>query len=413
MTDSSNGASTSRFSLPGPGVAGSTTQTSSTPALSPEQILAKECLDIVESFRHSRISKSNACVDLTHLIELQAFDTTPEGIALVAAPYFDMLDQWQEELGRAAATPGVAARCHQPEPSEAGDHQEVPVRETGNDSDSGDEGRQPTRKRYKLDMSCLDHATKSESSAPTLSANLKRTNAVLLSWSQDPKEARRRLMYHELSPEFHESGWMEIVTGKCINLDNVYSIIASSRTIDKHTETLGGIELRYGTSEAVSKRITTQSAWIVAWTRAARALRFAFPHRKAELDAYQEYICCQFGTNEENCHSRAIRFDKAIRNRVASSRRYELSDFAAFHDIFHAHFNSGGKHFNEEGVSTSAATKEKAALAKREPCNKWNNNECTRSASSCRYAHICSFKQDGRFCGRRHIKEKHVDERKA
>ena len=139
-----------------------------------------------------------------------------------------MLDRWQEELGRAAATPGVAATRYQPEPSESGDRQEVTVRETGNDSDSGDEGRQPARKRYKLDMSCLEHATKSESSAPTLSANLKRTNAVLLSWSQDPKEARRRLMYHELSPEFHESGWMEIVTGKCINLDNVYSIIASS-----------------------------------------------------------------------------------------------------------------------------------------------------------------------------------------
>ena len=414
MTDSSNAASTSRHSLPGPGVAGSSTQTSSTPALTPEQTLAKECLDIVDSYRRSRITKSSACVDLTQLIELGAYDTTPRGVALVAAPYFDMLDQWQDELGRAATTSkDVDATTRRREASEMGDYQEAPAGETGNDSDSGDEGGQPTRKRYKLDMSCLELATKSETSAPSLSANLKRTNTVLLNWSQDPKEARRRLMYHELSPEFHESGWMEIVTGKCINLDNVYSIIASSRTIDKHTETLGGIELRYGTSEAVSKRITTQSAWIVAWTRAARALRFAFPHRKAELDAYQEYICCQFGTNEEHCHSRVIRFDKAIRNRVASSRRYELSDFAAFQDIFHAHFNSGGKHFNEEGASSSTAAKEKAALAKREPCNKWNNNECTRSASSCRYAHVCSFKQDGRFCGRRHVKEKHVDERKA
>ena len=86
MTDSSNCASTSRLTLPGPGVAGSTAQTSSAPALSSEQTLAKECLDIVESYRHSQISKSGACVALTHLIELGAFDTTPEGIALVAAP---------------------------------------------------------------------------------------------------------------------------------------------------------------------------------------------------------------------------------------------------------------------------------------------------------------------------------------
>jgi hypothetical protein len=175
-----------------------------------------------------------------------------------------------------------------------------------------------------------------------LSANLKRTNAVLLNWSQDPKEARRRLMYHELSPEFHESGWMEIVTGKCINLDNVHSIIASSRAIDKHTETIGGIENRYGTSEATSKRITTQSSWFVAWNRASCAILFAFPHRKAELHAYNEYITAQFSSNEEAVHSRIIRFDKAIRNRVASSRRYELSDFAAFQDIFHTHFKNSG-----------------------------------------------------------------------
>jgi hypothetical protein len=219
-------------------------------------------------------------------------------------------------------------------------------------------------------------------------------------------------MYHELSPEFHESGWMEIVTGKCVNLNNVYSIIASSRTINKHTETIGGIELRYGTSEAVSKQVTTQAAWIVAWNRASHATQFTFPHRKAELDSYQEYICCQFGTNEEHCHSRVIRFDKAVRNRVASTRCYELSNFAAFQDIFHTHFNSGGKHFNEEGT-TASSKQEKPSFNKREPCNKWNNNDCPRSASSCRYAHVCSFQQDGKFCGRKHVKAKHVEERKS
>jgi hypothetical protein len=293
---------------------------------------------------------------------LEADDSSSEGVALIATPYFEMLDQWQEEVNRAATRLGVTATRAEPEPSEAGDYQVTPTREVGNESDSGDEGGRRTRKRCKLDMSCLEQADKLQASTITLSANLKRTNAVLLSWSQDPKEARRRLMYHELSPEFHESGWMEIVTGKCVNLDNVYSIISSSRTIDKHTETIGGIELRYGTSEAVSKRVTTQAAWLVAWNRASRAILFAFPHRKAELDAYQEYICSQFGTNEEYCHSQVIRFDKAVRNRVASTRRYELSDIAAFQDIFHSH--------------------------------------------------ICSFKQDGKFCGRRHAKAKHVDERK-
>lgn len=100
----------------------------------------------------------------------RTYDSSSQGIALVAAPYIDMLDQWQDELTRAAAAPGDVARA---DASEAGDGQEVSARETGNDSDSGDEGGRPTRKRYKLDLSCLEHATKSESSPPTLSANLR------------------------------------------------------------------------------------------------------------------------------------------------------------------------------------------------------------------------------------------------
>jgi hypothetical protein len=278
MTDSSINAFASGSQLLGPGIPGSSTQTSATPAPLSEQTVAKKCLDIVELFRRARVSKASAHVSLTHLIGSETDDATPEDIAIIATPYFDMLDQWQEEQDRAAGASGAAIVRDQPEPSEAGDRQGVPAREAGHESDSDGEGERPARKRTKLDMSCLEQASKLHGTGPTLSANLRRTNAVLLNWSQEPKEARRQLMYHELSPEFHESGWMEIVTGKCVNLDNVFSIIASSRTIDKHTETIGGIELRYGTSEAVSKRISTQSAWIVAWNRTARALLFAFPH---------------------------------------------------------------------------------------------------------------------------------------
>jgi hypothetical protein len=221
-------------------------------------------------------------------------------------------------------------------------------------------------------------------------------------------------MYHDSSPEFHESGWMEIVTGKCINLDNVHTIIMSCRTIDKHTESIGGIEIRYGTSETISKRITTGGAWITAWEKTACALTFAFPHRQRELAIYREYIISQFAINEESTHGRVIRFDKAVRNRVASSRRYELSNIHAFQDIFNSHFNFSGKHFKDPSDSSSSTTttQGKTVSGKREPCNKWNNNECPRSSTSCRYAHVCSFKQDGRSCGQRHTKAKHLEERK-
>jgi hypothetical protein len=141
MTDFSNNAPARRFTLEGPGIAGSSTQTSSTPATSSEQALAKGCLDIVEAFRHDIVSKSQACVDLACLIELEASDSTAEGVATIATPYLDMLDQWQEEVGRAATGSRGAGIRDRPESSEAGDYQGVPAGETGNDSDSGGEGR--------------------------------------------------------------------------------------------------------------------------------------------------------------------------------------------------------------------------------------------------------------------------------
>jgi hypothetical protein len=241
-----------------------------------------------------------------------------------------------------------------------------------------------------------------------------RTNEVLLNWSQDPKEVRRQLMYHRCCPEFYEAGWAEIVAGKCVNLDAVHSIISSSRTIDKCTETIGDIEIKFsGTSAAVSKKITTAAQWSAAWNRTARAIKFAFPHREDELAAYGEYINDKFDRRLERTHERIIRYDKAVRNRAANSRRVELSDFAAFTDIYESHFQFDGRHYDEEKQSTPGAqARAKPAFGRREPCHKWNAGECACSAQTCRYAHVCSHEQDGKLCARRHTEAKHFEESK-
>ncbi|KAG2043370.1 hypothetical protein BDR03DRAFT_818417, partial [Suillus americanus] len=154
----------------------------------------------------------------------------------------------------------------------------------------------------------------------------------LANWSKDQKEVLRRFKYHSFAPEFHESGWEEIIAGKCIDLDIVHTIIVTCRAVEKHTVTIGEVEICFGT-EVATVKIATESEWITAWRRAARALRFAFPHRTAELDAYFEYICSMFAQSAKAAHGQVILFDKAVRNRVGSSRRYELCDFDAFQDI--------------------------------------------------------------------------------
>ncbi|KAG2102866.1 uncharacterized protein F5147DRAFT_580795 [Suillus discolor] len=65
---------------------------------------------------------------------------------------------------------------------------------------------------------------------------------------------------------------------------------------------------------------TSFHASLDAGNRAARAIKFAFPHREDELAAYGEYINDKFDRRLQRTHERLIRCDKAVRNRAANSR---------------------------------------------------------------------------------------------
>jgi hypothetical protein len=385
-------------------------QTDATGPDTSKQSLAKRCFDYVEDYRCSRISKVEANIVLIEIITAELSNTSTK-VSTVAGPYITMLDQVESELVRAANRSSREHRERSVEP--APQHERSPNPENRSRQGSYEPG-EPARKRSKLDYSSVAISVKTRQFRP-LSANLERTNEILANWSRDQKEVRRYLMYHKYGPEFHESGWAEIVAGKCINLDVVHTIISSSHTIDKQTETLvGDIEVSYRVSEATSKKIATNADWFSAWNKAAEAVKFAFPHREIELNRYFAYISMYFAQSITSAHDRVIRFDKAVRSRVGTSRRLELTDYHEFQDLVFAHFNSEGRQRHDNGDSKSGnSAKDSNTSHKRDPCRKWNSGECTRSASSCRYAHICSFEQDGRVCGRKHVKTKHIEDAKS
>ena len=452
-------------SLSGPGAPGSRpgeqrlTQSPPLRPTLPQPDLAQKCLNIIDDFKRSRITKPYAAFRISRVIDQEAVDPDDhQTLSDLADSYFRMLDRWESELHRGSGEPhgggprgpsnsdderGPPAPSRRrvrfgmqpagppeednddergpPAPSQrrvrSGVQPSSPPDENDRSSDDSDDGRglpAPSRKCVKLNMPCRLQPPRVDDTKVRAS-NLACTNALLLNWSQDPKEAQRQLMYHEDSPEFHESGWTEIVAGKCINLDTIHSIIASAKAVEKHTETIGDIEIRYGTSDVGAKRITTEAAWTTAWRRASRALVFAFPHRQAELNAYSEYISDKFGQMREGSHHRVVRFDKAVRMRVASSRKYLLSDFESFRDIYDSHFFPDRRHYTADTDTPSASTPSKSGSTKRnsEPCNKWNNGDCPRGAGSCRYSHVCSFKKDGQLCGRCHTKAQHLDGSRA
>jgi len=69
--------------------------------------------------------------------------------------------------------------------------------------------------------------------------------------------------------------------------------------------------------------------WITPWNILARAYRFAFPHKKEERHAYEEYIMAKLIYYNDTPHFLlvAVNFDKVVRHLVGSRRGLELSDF--------------------------------------------------------------------------------------
>jgi len=300
-----------------PGVSGTSSRTNLKGPDASQQIMVKSCLAFVDEYKNDRLTKIEALVDIISTVTGVVATIPGRRVAALAEPYATMLDRLDSEKARVSGR--SAGRSPLPKD----------IRSREGRTERGE----PAQKRTKLDFSFIG---KSEQLKP-LSANLERTNEILANWSQDQKEVLRQLKYHSFVPEFHESGWEEIIAGKCIDLDIVHTIFVTSRAVEKRTETIGDVEISYGT-EVATMKIATESEWIAAWRRAARAVKFAFPHRTAELDAYFEYICDMFAQSAKATHGQIILFDKAVRNRVGSSRRYELCDFDAFQDIHRMFF---------------------------------------------------------------------------
>ncbi|KIK76858.1 hypothetical protein PAXRUDRAFT_94186, partial [Paxillus rubicundulus Ve08.2h10] len=104
-------------------------------------------------------------------------------------------------------------------------------------------------------------------------------------------------------PKFPDSEWNNIILGKPINLDTIFT----------------GIDLKIscGIYSAPSKTILTGQDWHTAWICTAHAYWFAFPHRASELEWYGEYITQKFAHHKQQFHDRVIEFNKSIQKHVA------------------------------------------------------------------------------------------------
>ncbi|KAJ6570339.1 hypothetical protein B0H10DRAFT_1759974, partial [Mycena sp. CBHHK59/15] len=256
-------------------------------------------------------------------------------------------------------------------------------------------------KRRRVNEACLPWVIEELIVEPALSPELAKTREQLVEFAKDHKYVLGTILNSSRHISFPESEWTAIVKGQAVDLNKVITSQYSVALERQHTESIGnGVQLLFG-SAAPTKAVTTHSEWITAWTRAADAMVFVFPHRRRELDGYRQYITDLFSSCGEHVHNRIILLDRKIRDEAAGRRDLELSDCKQFSHWERSFLNDNGAAYLETsskhkakspsgrgggGGSSSSADPKKSS----EPCKRFNDERCPSNKTTCRYTHICS-----------------------
>ncbi|KAF8812582.1 hypothetical protein BYT27DRAFT_7252098 [Phlegmacium glaucopus] len=113
------------------------------------------------------------------------------------------------------------------------------------------------------------------------------------------------------------SQWERIFKGDSVDLNQIFASLHHTVPDEERKGRLGDTEVSFGFPEA-KKRVRTASEWSTAWRRAAKAISFAFPHRREELLDYGDYIEEEFAAKLASSHHRIILYDVALRNEQSS-----------------------------------------------------------------------------------------------
>ena len=107
------------------------------------------------------------------------------------------------------------------------------------------------------------------------------------------------------------------MAGHAVNLHHVLSGYYSTSNNDEPIESIGDVEIKFGTVSP-AKLVTTAGDWSIAWNQTSCAMIIAFPHQASELADYGEYIIRLFGATDVLFHDRVIAYDRAVHCRIGS-----------------------------------------------------------------------------------------------
>ncbi|KAJ7226028.1 hypothetical protein GGX14DRAFT_386721 [Mycena pura] len=296
--------------------------------------VVRKCKALIQDFRDRKISKGIACSRIANTIPT-AFVEGGSGEQAVQA-YIEELDQIERELTEAAqrgsrggADPGPGVGRPEEGP-EDGEHRGRSRSRSphADDERASREGRHRRRssspsphaghsRKRRVDDSKLPWLVDNYLQDNLLSESLRRSRIMLEEFSAEPSYVLSTLLNSTRRVPFPTSEYLAIIKGEAVNLDKVISYQFSVDHEQHRTETVAdGVSLLFGSSTP-NKKVTTQADWITAWAKTADAIQSVFPHRRAELEVYRQYVMDLFTTSGSHIHDRVILLDRRIRNEVA------------------------------------------------------------------------------------------------
>ncbi|KAJ3019101.1 hypothetical protein NUW54_g166 [Trametes sanguinea] len=327
---------------------GSSSNTVPSSELSPARSnsIVEICTKAVNDYRERKLSKAQAVFTISDQLRGTSDGEESSSRDVALQSYINMLDEIDRLRAGGAEEPRTEGRESSSGPGgresnsgTAREHEHTTRRShspgsDGADSESSGDSNDDERPSKRARVSPTQYAWAADEYLlePQLRPEVQRTLDLIRVYGEDITQAKRDLAASASAPEFPDAEWTNVLLGRAVDLDHVFAGRYSTAADDKITEKFGDLELRYR-APVPAKRIRTFGDWVYAWGRATTATAFAFPHRRMELTNYKEHIIRLFGALAEPLHERVLEYDRAVRKRVGSARRFLLTDFNDFADL--------------------------------------------------------------------------------
>jgi hypothetical protein len=129
------------------------------------------------------------------------------------------------------------------------------------------------------------------------------TRKMVQNQTIDLKATKCRVLSAKRVPEFPDMELNNILEGKAVNLDVIFSGMYSTASDNKAIDNLGDLKLCFRVAKP-AKSVETHGDWVITWRITLTATKFIFPHRARELKEYSNYISSYFASVQLAGHSK-------------------------------------------------------------------------------------------------------------